>query len=221
MRPTTHRLVACGRARRRLTPAAAFLAACGVALLAACGAGAAQDSSGAADEQSAAGASAGAPAAAAPAPPAADPADVASIDAIIAAVYDVISGPAGEPRDWDRMRSLFVPGARLIPVRVPESGPARAMQLSVEDYIERAGPQLEEGGFFEREVANRTERYGHIAHVFSTYESRRTAEDPEPFARGINSFQLLYDGGRWWIVTIYWDAERPGQPIPDRYLTQG
>src|SRR5688572_18845337 len=38
--------------------------------------------------------------------PAANPADVASIDAIVAALYDVISGPAGKKRDWDRMRSL-------------------------------------------------------------------------------------------------------------------
>ena len=47
--------------------------------------------------------------------PEADPADVESIDAIIAALYDVISGPIGEKRDWDRFRSLFVPDARLIP----------------------------------------------------------------------------------------------------------
>ena len=38
---------------------------------------------------------------------AARPADVASIDAIMRAVYEVISGPAGQKRDWNRMRSLF------------------------------------------------------------------------------------------------------------------
>jgi hypothetical protein len=41
--------------------------------------------------------------------PAANPADVNSMDAIIAAVYDVISGPAGKKRNWDRMRSFSCP----------------------------------------------------------------------------------------------------------------
>ena len=54
--------------------------------------------------------------------PVADPKDVASVDAIMASVYDVISGRAGEERDWDRMRSLFLPEARLIPSFVNPAG---------------------------------------------------------------------------------------------------
>jgi hypothetical protein len=63
-----------------------------------------------------------------------------------------------------------------------------------------------------------TEEFGHIAHVFSTYASFANADDPEPFARGINSFQLMHDGERWWIVTLYWENESPEQPIPVKYL---
>jgi len=149
--------------------------------------------------------------------PEARPADVGSIDAIVAAVYDVISGPAGQKRDWDRMRSLFIPGARLIPIS--QAGEVKSARvLSVEDYILRSSAVLEKGGFFEREMARRMEKFGHIAHVFSTYESRRKAEDPAPFSRGINSFQLMNDGKRWWIVTIYWEAEGPDNPIPPEYL---
>ncbi|HEX7117910.1 MAG TPA: hypothetical protein VF212_03935 [Longimicrobiales bacterium] len=166
---------------------------------------------------------AGRPAAAqqpADAPPPADPADVASIDAIIAALYDVISGPAGQARDWDRFRSLFVPGARLIPVAVPrDGGPARTRMASVERYIARSGPIMLERGFFEREISRKVERFGHIAHVFSTYASYWKEDDAEPFARGINSIQLMHDGDRWWVVTIFWDSERPGQPIPAEYLS--
>ena len=150
--------------------------------------------------------------------PAADPKDVESMDAIIAALYDVISGPAGQKRNWDRMRSLFVPGAKLIPVRVPRDSAASPVFLDVEDYIQRSGPMLERNGFFEQEIGRRTEIFGHIAHVFSTYESKRTASDPQPFARGINSIQLLNDGARWWVVNVYWDSERPGQPIPPQYI---
>src|SRR5687767_13895591 len=97
-------------------------------------------------------------AAPAPATPAANPADVASIDAILAALYDVISGPAGQKRNWDRMRSLFVPGARLIPTGRRADGGGSIQVWTVDQYIERVGPRLEESGFFERELARRTER---------------------------------------------------------------
>lgn len=149
--------------------------------------------------------------------PAARSSDVASPDAIIKAVYDVISGPAGEKRDWDRMRSLFVPNARLMPA-VNRAGGAAVVVLSVDDYIRQAGPGLERDGFFEVEIKRVTESYGNIMHLFSTYESRRKPDDAKPFARGINSFQLLKDGDRWWVVSIYWQGENAQFPIPAKYL---
>lgn len=151
--------------------------------------------------------------------PVAKPADVASEDAIIAALYDVISGAKGEKRDWNRMRSLFVPGARLMPSIVRDSGRRSDLLVwSVDQYIEIAGSQLEGNGFFERELHRVTERYGNVIHAFSTYDSKRTLADPAPFARGINSIQILKDGGRYWIVSIFWDSERPGNAIPSPYL---
>lgn len=149
--------------------------------------------------------------------PTARPADVGSMDAIMAAVYDVISGPKGQKRDWDRMRSLFVPGARLIPTRADTSGITKTSILSVDDYIQRATPALEGEGFFERETHRTVERFGAIAQVFSTYESRHAATDAKPFQRGINSFQLLFDGQRWWVVTIYWQAASAELPIPKQF----
>jgi hypothetical protein len=154
----------------------------------------------------------------APKAPGAQPADVKSIDAIIASLYDVISGPAGQKRDWDRMRSLFVPGARLIPTAAGPRDGAIARVQDVDAYIQRASAVFERDGFFEREIARKTDTFGRITHVFSTYESRHNASDPGPFARGINSIQLLKDGDRWWVVTIYWDAERADNPIPAQYL---
>ncbi len=170
------------------------------------------------------------PTAAAPSTPAASPADVASIEAILRSLYDVISGPAGKKRDWDRMRSLFIPGARLIPTgpqhpagTPPVAAPRgdeewAARVLDVEGFIERSSKILEEQGFYEREIARRSEGFGHILHVFSTYESRHKADDPKPFARGINSIQLMNDGRRWWVVSIFWEGETPQHPIPDKYL---
>lgn len=148
-----------------------------------------------------------------------NPADVTSLDSIMHAVYDVISGDANRPRDWDRFRSLFVENARLIPVRKDaQTGAFSTKTYSVEEYIQRASPLMAKEGFFEREAARRVEGFGHIAHVFSTYESRHKLSDKAPFARGINSFQLFYDGKRWWVVTIYWDAETADTPIPKKYL---
>lgn len=158
------------------------------------------------------------PAVSTPAAPVARPADVASIEAIVASVYDVISGPAGAARDWNRFRSLFVPGARLIPTGRTPDGAARIRVGDVEAYISMSGPSLEKNGFFEREIGRRVERFGNIAHVFSAYDSKRTAADEKPFARGINSIQLYFDGTRWWVVTILWDSERSDNPIPAEYL---
>jgi hypothetical protein len=148
-------------------------------------------------------------------------ADVSSIDAIINAAYDVISGPAGQRRDWDRERSLFFPGARLIPTAtVPGRNDVdlAPLMLDVEGYIQRVEPLFAEKGFYEKEVARRTEQFGRIAYVWSTYESRHRKDDAEPFMRGINSIQLFHDGTRWWIVNIYWQHESAAHPIPEKYL---
>ena len=159
---------------------------------------------------------AAAPAAAAKA---ADPADVSSIDGIMKAVYDVISGDAGQKRDWDRFRTLFHKNARLIPTGMhPQTKEIRANVITPEEYATRSGPYLEKNGFHEREVARRVEQYGAVAHVFSTYESFHSKADKEPFMRGINSFQLFNDGKRWWVLTIYWQPETPTLPIPKEYL---
>jgi hypothetical protein len=155
--------------------------------------------------------------------PLADPTDVASIDAIIAAAYDSISGPVGRKRNWNRLRSLFIPGARLIPTaqnagEINVDGKIAPQLLDLDGFIARIGDYVEKNGFFEKEIARCTEQFGNIAHVWSTYESRHKADDPEPFMRGVNSIQLFYDGSRWWIVTIYWQHESTESPIPEKYL---
>lgn len=149
--------------------------------------------------------------------PSAKPADVATMDSIIAALYDVISGPAGK-RDWDRFRSLFAPGARLIPNGIRPTGEVVSRVMTVDDYAQRNGPFLEKNGFFEREAARHTEAFANIAQVFSTYESRHAKDDAKPFQRGINSIQLVNDGKRWWIVTVFWQGEDDKNPLPEKYL---
>lgn len=170
-----------------------------------------------AQEQAPAPKPAPAPAPTPPAAPVANPADVASPDAILAALYDVISGPAGK-RDWNRFRSLFLADARLIPAGPLKPGTTSPRVLSPEGYASVGTPYFEANGFFEKEVSRRTERFGSILHAFSTYESRHKADDAAPFARGINSIQLFFDGTRWWVVTVLWQQETREVQLPKEFL---
>ena len=174
--------------------------------------------------------------------PEADPADVASVGAIITAVYDVISGEAGEARDWNRWHTLFAQGATLSAVVRAPDGSIRRVVMTPESYVERSAAVLEReqppGGGPRQDdhylgnqqrlfgedwqtptnIVAEAEHYGLIAHAFSTYESYRSRSDTAPFARGINSFQLMNDGSRWWVVSIYWQGESSEFPIPDEYI---
>lgn len=148
--------------------------------------------------------------------PAANPKDVQSLDAIVAAIYDVISGPPGA-RDWNRFNSLFATDARLIAVRAPKEGKPTLVVMTPKDYADKAGSYFLEHGFFEHELSRKTDSFGAMTHIYTTYESRET-KDGKPIDRGINSMEFFNDGQRWWCVEIYWDAERAGNPIPEKYL---
>jgi hypothetical protein len=158
-------------------------------------------------------------------PAAKNPSDVDTVDHLVASLYDVISGPAGKPRDWDRFRSLFLPDGRL-GVVVPEmlaakDSPARkgdAVFLTPDMYVQRDDPYFKTHGFFERSIANRVEEFGNLIHVWSTYESRHAENDGQPFTRGINSIQIVHSRGRFWIASVLWDDERPGLKLPEKYL---
>lgn len=148
--------------------------------------------------------------------PVADPADVSTLDAIIKAYYEVVSGPAGQPRDWARDSTLHHPDARVTIVRSGADGEAEvhAMDLAA-FHAQSAG--LDEAGFFEVEVARQTQQHGAVAHVWSTYEYRQTEGGPVG-GRGVNSIQLVWDGERWWIVSWMYDGRSDAPPVPSEYL---
>jgi len=149
--------------------------------------------------------------------PAAKPADVASMDAILFALYDVISGPAGQ-RDWQRFRSLFAPGARLIPASPDSAGHPHFTAMSPDQFVEYADKVFLTRSFYERQIGKTVDTFGAVTQVFSAYASQNTPSEA-PFSRGINSIQLYNDGTRWYVVTIYWNSERPDLKIPPRYIT--
>jgi hypothetical protein len=137
---------------------------------------------------------------------------------MLVALYDVISGPAG-PRDWDRFRSLFLPVARLTASSTDKEDKPHVHLRSVDDYVKGGGAYFTTHGFFESAIVNHVEKFGNVTQVFSSYESRNAA-GAAPFARGINSIQMIYDGKRWWIVSILWDEERPDNPLPKDLATR-
>jgi hypothetical protein len=143
---------------------------------------------------------------------------VQSIDSTIETLYSVISGDKGVARDWNLFKYLFHKDAKLIPSGANRQGKISARFMSPEEYINTSGKWLFENGFHEKEIGRKTERFGNIVHVFSTYESFRTKKDVKPFMRGINSIQLLFDGNRWWIINVYWMSENPKNKIPAKYL---
>ncbi len=140
--------------------------------------------------------------------------DVKNADAIIVALYDVISGPKDEKRHWNRMRTLFHHQAAMIPTG-KRNDTSHVRYISVEDYIRIIGPNLEKSGFFEKEISKKTEIFGDMMHVWSTYESRRNITDEKPCMRGINSIQLWFDGIRWWIINIMWQPETDKNKLPN------
>jgi hypothetical protein len=144
--------------------------------------------------------------------------DVGSLDGIIRAWYEIVSGPAGQPRDWGRDRSLYIPGVRFVSVATKDGKPA----VEVRDhqaFVESSDAFLRKG-FFEKEIHRVTSQYGTIVHVWSTYESRGT-EDGPVLDRGINSIELHFDGARWWIAGAQWFTETEEHPIPAEFLPGG
>ena len=150
--------------------------------------------------------------------PAPKPDDIKSLDAIMRAAYASISGPAG-PRDWDRFRSLFLPQARFTQVGKNPDGSTFIISWNEEEFIRDAGLIFSKDPFYENGLVNLPQSYGGMTQVFSSYESKRTP-DGKPFERGVNSFQVLNDGKRWWIVSIFWDSERPDNPLPAKMASK-
>lgn len=136
--------------------------------------------------------------------------DAERVETLVPAIYACISGPAGAPRDWERFRYLHRPEAISLRTVVGPDGRVRAETFDIDAYIANVEPFFARNDFHEIEVAQRVERFGQIAHVWSVYESRPAPDSPLLLKRGANSIQLFHDGARWWVVSTAWDNEREG-----------
>ena len=146
---------------------------------------------------------------------AANPADVGTIDRLIKTFYNVISGPAGQPRQWARDRTLYTPDVRFISMDV-RNGKPHATIMTHQEFVDRSDRGLVTQGFYEEEIHRVTRKFGNTTHVFSTYVMKDG--NRREIGRGVNSIQLFWDGDRWWISGVAWDDERPDNPIPPDLL---
>jgi hypothetical protein len=143
--------------------------------------------------------------------------DVSTIEGIVKASYEAISGGVGAPRDWGRDRTLFDPQSRSVAVEVdPKTGAIATKANSEQDFADEADAWMVKNGFTERELRHVIKRYGNVATVLSSYEGKTAAG--KIVSRGVNIFQLYFDGKRWWILSMVWDEERPNNPIPQELL---
>ena len=149
--------------------------------------------------------------------PAADPADVGTITDIVRVSYEVISGPAGTPRQWRRDSTLYMPGATFVALG-ERGGHVQVRIMTPEEYRQRTNQRFVAEGMIETEIAGHIECFGNVAQVRSVYTFRRSATGPVE-ARGVNYFMLYWDGRRWWITGMAWDDERPSNPIPPQWIT--
>lgn len=140
--------------------------------------------------------------------------DSRSPESLARTLYEIVSGPAGARKDWARLARLFAPGALVTPT-MHGSGFLAAPQRP-EQFAQLNDKLFGQRAFYERELARRVERYGHIAHVWSSFDARDGLDLP-PRARGVNSFQAMDDGRRWCILSATWDIETPDHPLPPEF----
>ncbi len=142
--------------------------------------------------------------------------DIETLDGIINAYYESVSGPAGQPANRARDESIHYPGARVGISGVDGEGNPFLRSMTIGEYHDRFGGPRQQP-FYEWEINRVIQRFGNVAHVWSTYVSS-DVPDGEARSRGINSIQLYFDGTRWWVTGWIFDSERAGNPIPSDFL---
>lgn len=136
-----------------------------------------------------------------------------TLEELIKAVDAAVSGPGNKDRTC--FRALFLPEARLIPLRHMPDGGYQPRVLTVDNWINAVARRGSES-FTEKQIKVQTETYGHMAHLWSTYET--LGVDGKVMDRGINSIQAVFDGKEWKILEIVWQAESPTERVPEKYL---
>lgn len=145
--------------------------------------------------------------------------ETTAINKAVEDFFQAISAPAGAKLNRERLNSLFVPDGRIL-TAIPPKGttPAQVRIMTPDEYADASDRFTAKNGFFDHVLHNRVEKFGLMAHVYSAYESRNDLRDEKPMVRGVKSIDLLHSDGKWLLVQVFWDTERPDSPIPQEYL---
>ncbi|MCB0278382.1 MAG: hypothetical protein KDD94_02715 [Calditrichaeota bacterium] len=143
--------------------------------------------------------------------------DVKSVNNLLKAYYDTVSGPKEKKRDWARLKNLFHPDAKLIYSYWTKEHKNELLQMTVDEYISKLG-YTETKGFFENELYTDIKTFSSVIHVASTYEFK--LGDNSAQGKGFSSYQLLYDGNRYFIVSMFWQMENENDKLPEEYITK-
>lgn len=125
--------------------------------------------------------------------------------------YRLICFPEGGNPDWDALKALFCPWARLTRI-TPEGIDAVDMQ----GFNDMFSEYIESGaitGFYEVETKRRVEFFGSVAHVLSAYETKCSPHATKILAQGLNSLQLIWTQEKWMIASLLWDEGSRKAPV--------
>lgn len=138
--------------------------------------------------------------------------DVSTINGLMKAFYEVVSGEAGEKRQWERDLSIHNPKA-VYSYMSNVNGELQQVTLSLEEFHKETDNMVLETAFYETEINREVKIYGNIANVWSTYETR-LEKNGIVARRGINSVQLFYSKNKWEIISLIFDRETANNRIP-------
>lgn len=139
-----------------------------------------------------------------------------NIEDLVKELYSSISFSHASNIKLERFKKLFKPDARLIYFSKDS-----VEQLKLETFVIRLKEQIDKGNiksFYEYELTKTIDKFGKIAHVFSTYEAKELPDSIKVLQRGINSIQLIFDQERWWITSLMWFNEDNKFELPEKYL---
>ena len=140
-----------------------------------------------------------------------------TIEGITDRMLELISGDIGEERNWDAFRNLFLPSAQMLSTGVSSDGRAEVNSMSIEEFVTNIGPYYSRDGFEEYSIGLTVNEFNGIANVFQSFYCKNLKGTYEK--RGINSYQLVFKDGRWWVANVLFTNETPSNPLPDKYLS--
>ena len=138
-----------------------------------------------------------------------------SIESVVNTSLACISGDQGVPRNFELFKTLYHKDAKLCFIQKGDSGKEMGA-LTIDKFTEVSAQSYEAYGFYEAAIKNTIDSFGSIANVFQSYEASVPLKDYK--IRGINSYQLVFEKGRWWIINEIYDEEKGDLLIPEKYL---